>query len=210
MKSELDVVRGNGRGFLAHYAVPALTALLFLALFGLSIYRYLYQARNATDQVIIEHIGLLSDVLHRIDNQCNIIGFEHQKNRINFLTVKKFVGSEIGSMNLMLPENWQGPYLKDNPTVQEKIYLVVRTNKGYFITPGEGVRLGNGKVVGKDIPLDEAADIEAMMYDESMLNSHGYPLAAPLNFKDSSLEKLMQENILRAQADITIQDVKRS
>ena len=70
-----------------------------------------------------------------------------------------------------------------NPSMQSKEYLVIRTKKGYFVTPGEGVKLPNGKVVGVDIKLDEHADIEAMMKDEKLLGYKGKALAAPLVIK---------------------------
>jgi len=68
-------------------------------------------------------------------------------------------------MNLAHPDKWQGPYVQENPTIYHIAYQVVSTKKGYFITPGDGVRLPNKKVVGKDIVLDNNADIEKMMLD---------------------------------------------
>ncbi len=83
-------------------------------------------------------------------------------------------------MNLIYPNKWEGPYLEDNPTIQAIEYQVVRTKKGYFITPGDNVRLPNGKIVGKDIKLDEGVDITAMMNDENMLMFKGESLAMTL------------------------------
>lgn len=65
-------------------------------------------------------------------------------------------------MNLAHPEKWQGPYVNDNPTMQGREYLIVRTKKGHYLTPGEGVELPNGKIVGKDIMLDEEVDLESL------------------------------------------------
>ena len=48
-------------------------------------------------------------------------------------------------------------------------YQVVSTKKGYFVTPGDGVKLPNKKVIGKDIVLDQKADIEAMMLNADQL-----------------------------------------
>jgi hypothetical protein len=109
-----------------------------------------------------------------------IIDFDNQKNSINFLNVAKFTGSEVGPMNLAHPEKWEGPYLQDNPTMQHIAYQVVSTKKGYFITPGEGVKLPNNKIVGKDIVLDKKANIEAMMIDADALMYKDRSLAAAL------------------------------
>ena len=68
---------------------------------------------------------------------------------------------------------------------------------GYFITPGDGVRLPNGKVVGKDIVLDKKADIAAMARDEQALMFQGKPLAHKLDIKASFLDQVLQENVMR-------------
>jgi hypothetical protein len=131
---------------------------------------------------MVQDVARLADIFQRIDAECGIIGFDYQKNPVNFLTIKHdgFVGSEVGSMNLRHPDRWQGPYLQDNSTIHSKEYQIVRTKKGYFITPGDGVRLPNNKVVGKDIILDEHADIPALVLQKDGLNFEGKPLAAPL------------------------------
>jgi len=178
---------------------PILTVLLFVVLVGVSVFRMFYQVRVGTDKIIVKEVKQLVDIIQRIDKKCKIIDFDYQKNIINFLNVEKFVGSEIGSMNLAYPDQWEGPYLNDNPTIQEKEYMIVRTKKGYFITPGEGVELGNGKVVGKDVILDENADIYKMMFDEEALMSEGKALAAPLSVGSSTAEEVLLENIMRAE-----------
>ncbi|MFC1841987.1 hypothetical protein ACFLYA_02865, partial [Candidatus Dependentiae bacterium] len=86
---------------------------------------------------------------------------------------------------------------KDNPTIQDQEYQIVRTKKGYFITPGDGIKLSNGKVIGKDIILDENADIQKMMADEKFLNFKGEALAAPLPVGASDMSKVILENIIR-------------
>jgi hypothetical protein len=176
------------------------TALFFVVLIGISAFVWWRQESAWQDQVIHEHIATLHEIFVRIDTDCKIISFEHQKNYIDFLTVVKFVGSEVGSMNLAHPEKWQGPYLNDNPTFQEKYYQIVRTHKGYYIVPGEGVELSNGKVIGKDIIFNEDADIQAMMQEEHALKSkQGYNLAALLPLHQVTLsptvEAVVQQDV---------------
>lgn len=155
--------------------------LVFLG-FAFSVYFYWSHNKDFTDALIVQDIKKLSSIFDSIKNNAGIQSFEHQKNYIDFLTVKDFIGSEIGSMNLNHPEKWQGPYVDDNPTVQDKYYLVVQTNNGYFITPGEGVKLANGKVIGKNILLDKDADVRAMISDKSYLLSEYGPLAVEIKF----------------------------
>ena len=154
-------------------------ASLGAIIFAMSLIVLWYQGKKASDRIIADHIVQLDAIFENIHRTCNIINFEHQKNYIDFLTVKSFVGSEVGSMNLAYPEKWVGPYLDDNPTIQEQYYQIVRTKKGYFIVPGLGVRLSNGKIIGKDIILSEDADIQGMI-DAGSLQFEGRPLGSKI------------------------------
>jgi len=178
--------------------VPVLTIILFVILIGISLFKLFYSVKVAADVIIIQEVQQLIDIFKRIDKKCKILDFDYQKNNINFLNVEKFAGSEVGPMNLVYPQNWEGPYLKDNPTIQDKEYQIVKTKKGYFIVPGYGVKLSNGKIVGKDIILDENADIPKMMADEKFLNFKGKALAAPLDVGVSDMSKVILENIIRS------------
>jgi hypothetical protein len=140
-----------------------------------------YRAKDDVGMMIADEVIELRDIFHRIHATCVIIDFDNQKNLINFLNVEKFSGSEVGPMNLAHPEKWEGPYLKDNPTMQHIVYQVISTKKGYFITAGDGVQLPNKKIMGKDILLDKKTDIEAMIHDEDQLMYKDRPLAVRLD-----------------------------
>lgn len=130
-------------------------------------------ADNQKDEIvatsIVQDIEQLHSIFERIHETCVIISFDYQKNPINFLNVKSFTSSEVGPMNLVHPEKWEGPYVQDNLAIESIEYQVVRTKNGYFIVPGEGVELPNGKVIGKDLIFDESADIMKMMGDPESL-----------------------------------------
>ena len=165
------------------WGAPILTIVIFIVLFIFSILHLLKQSRTFSDQLIVDEVQRLSTIFQKIDGECKIIGFRHQKNYIDFLTIERFAGttSEVGAMDLMLPKNWHGPYVQENPVVQEKLYQIVRTKKGYFIAPGDGVKLSSGKTVGVDIVLDESADIKGLVNDPKGLQFQGKPLALPLS-----------------------------
>jgi len=172
--------------------------LFFGVLIGIAIFNWKVSSKDYLADLISDELIKLTKVLERIDGDCKILSFDYQKNNINFLNVVKFIGSEVGSINLAHPDKWQGPYLDDNPTYLGKEYLVVRTKKGYFVTPPEGVKLPNGLIIGKDIMLDEDADISAMMDDEKILRLNDKPLAIPLNIDisgDASSLNLPMERI---------------
>jgi hypothetical protein len=167
---------------------PIVSVAIICGLIGFSIFTF--RARKARDKgvVLAQDVARLSCIFAQIDATAGIGGFDFQKNEINFLNVKKdgFVGSEVGSMNLIRPARWEGPYVNEVSSLQEQNYMIVRTQQGYFITPRDGVRLPNGKEVGKDILLDENADIEAMMQDDSLLAQNGTPLAAKITISGTA------------------------
>jgi type II secretory pathway pseudopilin PulG len=175
------------RNTLISIIVIAILGILFVA----SMFMYWYQVRIDTNELISQQVVELQQIFKKIDEAAGIVDFDHQKSYIDFLNVGSFSGSEVGAMNLRNPKKWQGPYLKENPTIQEQNYQIVRTKKGFFIVPGDGVVLSNGKIIGKDIIFDENADIPAMMSDPTMLNFQNKALAAPLQMSGQKMPDLL-------------------
>lgn len=179
---------------------PIITGLIVLVLIAITVVNYYYRPKVYVAQLITHDLATLQDIFKKIDARCKILGFDYQKNPINFLNVGTFKSSEVGPMNLTYPTQWQGPYLAENLRIQGKEYQVVKTNKGLFITPGDGVELPNGKVIGKEIMLDEKADIHALMQDDNALRYDGKALAAPLAVGLSEFRKAL----LDGAADVDI------
>jgi hypothetical protein len=151
-----------------------------------SVMNFVYRADFDTGAMMADDIKKLARIFDEINKTAGIVSFDHQQNVINFLTIGSFTGSEVGSMNLAYPAKWKGHYVKDNPEIQGKEYMVVRTKKGYFITPGNEVKLPNGAIIGQTLILDENADIQAMMADRNKLYFHGRVLAAPITIRGSN------------------------
>jgi len=184
------------KGLLYGYITPILTIILLVVLVGISIFTLMHKSSNNTATLIDRDLPVLVDVFYRIDQDCKILYFDYPLNRINFLNVKSFTGSEIGEMHLAYPERWKGPYLNENPMIQGHEYVIVVTHKGCFITPGTEVQLPNGKVMGIDVVLNEDADIESMMKPDGLLYYEGTPLAAKLNVGASVFERLLREHVI--------------
>jgi len=184
------------KGLLYGYITPILTTILLVVLVGISIYTLMQKSNSNTAAIIDRDLQTLTDIFHRIDQDCKILHFDYPLNRIDFLTVKSFVGTNVGAMHLAYPEKWKGPYLEANPMVQGQEYMIVVTHKGCFITPGTEVQLPNGKVVGVDITLNEEADIEAMMKPGGGFNADGKPLAEKLNVGASVFDQLLREHAI--------------
>jgi hypothetical protein len=178
-----------------HWSV-ILIVVLFILLGATAAWQFFYAPEYRVERVIDSDLQKLAAAFKKIESDVNITGIKHQRDYIDFLNVKSFTGSEVGPLNVAHPENWQGPYLADNPTVQGQFYQIVRTHQGYFIVPGDGVTLSNGVIIGKNIILDENADIEAMMLDAKKLFSGGKRVAIKLPISLSVFDHLMQEQAL--------------
>lgn len=133
--------------------------------------------------IIENDLEQIENILTNIDTTCNILSFNYDNVRINFLTVEKFVGSTIGCLNLAYPGKWEGPYLQRNLTLQGKFYEVIRAKEGFFITPGDGVKLPNGQVIGKDFVITPNTLINDLLADDGPLNYKGQKLARKIEFK---------------------------
>jgi len=178
-----------------HWSV-LLTVVLFVALIITAAWQFFHAPANKMDVIVSEDLAKMAQIFKRIEEKCNVTGLVGQKDNIDFLNVKSFVGKEIGPLTLAYPEKWEGPYTKDNPTIQGKFYQIVKTLKGYFIVPGDGVKLPNGKVIGKDIKIDESADLPAMLKDEQQLMYRGKSLGVQLDISTSVFDDLLAENII--------------
>ncbi len=166
--------------------IPIVAITVFMSLFFISVWTFLRFSHYSADTVIVQDLQNLQKIFKEIDKDCKVIGFEHTKNYIDFLTVKEFVGSQIGSMNVTYPRKWKGPYLQRTPTVNEQQYLILKNKNGYYLVPGDGVVLANGKTIGKDLMLDETSDIDALLQNSAALKSSQGLLAAKIDVESSS------------------------
>jgi hypothetical protein len=155
------------------------TAIIVIGLIVIALMR-LISLRASDGNKIADDIAQLDSIFNHINQTSGILGFEEQQNPINFLTVSTFTGAQVGSMKLAYPDKWEGPYVEHTPQVQDKEYMVVQAKDGYFITPGNGVLLPNGKVVGKDVMLTTNISVVPMVEQGGNLSFQDRPLAAPM------------------------------
>ena len=166
---------------------------IFVVLFLIALFRFSYQSKIEVDLLINAHVVELNSIFKKIESSCKIAGFSEDKSYIDFLNVKEFSGSQIGSMVLVHPEKWQGPYLKESPKVQEKFYQILNTKNGYYILPGDGVKLADGKIIGKDVKIDYESDIEMMITNKDYLLFQDKPLAAKINFDEGTIQERIKQ-----------------
>ncbi len=87
-----------------HWPYTALGIVLVAGALYFSSRDMVYRWYQATGFDIVRDLAQLDDIFKRIHETCNIMSIDESKNSINFLTVEKFVGSEVGPLNLAHPE----------------------------------------------------------------------------------------------------------
>lgn len=173
------------------YIFPIIIGLVFIACFLATTLYYFNSSLNYNDEIIADEVEQLKDIFIRINDAAKIKSFEDTIISIDFLNTISFAGNQVGPMILLYPQLWKGPYLEKNLTHQGKLYQIIKTYKGYFIVPGDGVKLFNGKVIGKDIKFDFNTDIKALLKDpDTLLSKGGKPLAAKLSASKSGFDLL--------------------
>lgn len=185
MMHELDesvdhVVEPVWRRLHKYFALFSSTVLLLL--FGLFVFRIFNSRSDVMASMMAEDLERIERALALIDKRCNILDVRPESAVIDFLTVTKFTGSTVGSLNLAHPKKWQGPYCKQNPTIQDHFYEIVRAKDGYYIVPGHGVTLPNKLVMGADIVITPEVGVAAMLQPGGRLNHQGEMLAVRLPF----------------------------
>ncbi|MBI2352647.1 hypothetical protein HYV11_00195 [Candidatus Dependentiae bacterium] len=179
------------RKLIVFIAIVVVISSLFISFF---IFKKRFS--SSSDSIIVQDIKKLQHIFLEIDKDCKIVNFEHVKNYIDFLTVQQFVGSQVGSMSLLHPSRWRGPYVTQTPTVDEQQYLVLKNKNGYYVIPGDGVVLANGKTIGKDIFLNEKTDIEALLRDPNGLRSKAGDLAIKVLIGEKEFLKALTQRHL--------------
>ncbi len=172
--------------------IPKVVGILLIIFFIISALSLWRNSHINLDENIHHDVIELKYVLERIQKDCYIYKFEHEKSYIDFLNVIKFAGNNLGSIQLGFPENWQGAYLKNNPKIQDKFYMVLKNKQGYFVVPGDGVHLANGKVIGKDLILDQNSDMRKLMQDYEGLLSNSGVLATEIKIGSEFAKNMTQ------------------
>src|SRR5690349_18860014 len=117
--------------------VTLIDSLILIFLLSVTLVMIFVTMRKNSAHIIADDIARLEAIFKNIDEQCGILGFDADKNPINFLTLKKdeVSSGHAGSMKLAHPQNWHGPYLCANLTMQGKEYQIIKARQGYYILP---------------------------------------------------------------------------
>lgn len=189
-----------GKRFFKHFKryFPIFSIVLLLSLLILFLFRTYQEKPLFISSVISNDIEMIVKALNKIDKRCNILSVKNDRNYVDFLNVEKFVGSEVGCLNLAFPKKWDGPYVYDNPTIEGKMYEIIRFGELYFVLPGRGVKLPNGLVVGKDFDYDSAIKIDEMLDVGGCLNFEGQSLGEKLKFEVGDWDSVVEEETLQS------------
>ena len=163
---------------------------LFMTFFCGSIIRLMLSPVTNSDELIANDIQALQQIFKKIHQDCTIVQFDRDRNEIDFLTVEKFAGNDVGSMTVLYPNFWQGSYLKYNLMMQQEPYVIAKTLSGYYIVPGNGVTLNNGQILGKDIIIDKKTNMDKLLADSGALISPSGLLAGKIQIGATFLQKI--------------------
>jgi len=169
--------------YVLKYRATIIVGIVLFALLVFTMYQFYGGAKNAAERVMANDIDQVVKILEQIDATCEIVNIVRDDAAIDFLQVQAFAGSQIGALQLKYPEKWKGPYLQRNLMVQGIPYELIQTREGFYVIPGKGVRLSNGKIVGKDIIFTRETDVELYLNAIWGLEVDGEPLARKLNLK---------------------------
>lgn len=167
-----------------------------LALLLVPAYYFLQRNRRVEERAVVSAVQKLATLFSKINQDTHILGFDLEKTPINFLNVRSFAGSTLGSMRMEFPSKWAGPYSQEAPKIQDHYYYVLKNDRGYYIVPGDGVELSKGKVIGRDVVLGPHTSIEELLKSEPELTYQGQPLIVKL-----ALEPQRTELIARLEAE---------
>ncbi|MFA5075068.1 MAG: hypothetical protein WC436_03095 [Candidatus Babeliales bacterium] len=168
---------------------PIFSIVLFVLIIGIFVFQGFYNKPYYISGVISDDLISIYDALKKIDADCDILNIAGDDVFIDFLTVEKFIGSEVGGINLAYPARWKGPYLKEDPKLFGVFYRLLKTKDGFFIVPGNGAKLPNGLKVGKNFNINKDSFILKMIDKKGQLNYRGYQFAKKLEFKIGDWKK---------------------
>lgn len=159
---------------------PAFALLFISLLVSISMYKLISESpKSTTSYSIHEELDTMLETLTTIDANCSVISVRDDKNLLNFLTVKQFLGTEVGCFQLANPSHWKGPYA---PEALKQNYELVRAADGFYITPATHSILPNRRVMGIDVSITPQTDMKPLLSQGGALLFEGKPLARKVHF----------------------------
>ena len=163
--------------------VVVLGALLFFGIRGIT-----QKNPDAMAAKLHNDLQQLAMLMQRIDKDCSIVEVDCESNNIDFLTLEKAEGSEVGALTLAYPEKYKGPYLKKDLMYQEVLYQIVHAHDGFFMVPGIGTRLPNGLEMGTDVVITQKTHMQELIQPGAALNYKGILFAIPFLMQGDAVE----------------------
>ena len=117
----------------------------------------------------------IAAALKQLDNDCSISDMRVGLHPIELLTHQNLPSEHI-YIDLKNSENWDGPYLSGSATIQGKPYQLLKTKRGLFVVPGDGVQLPLAFIIGQDITWHAESDIAALSAPGNVLFYKSGPL----------------------------------
>jgi len=159
------------------------------------IYKHFYKKDWWNKRSLEKQVANIVTLLERIDRDCGIVSFVNDVNTIDFLNIKEFSGSTVGSMQVAQPHKWHGPYSDGIPLYKQKPFALFVHWSGCYVVPGEGTILDNDKIVGRDIKFDEHFDYEKIFTTHPELLHEGKRLVGRVECRVKGHHKITHHEL---------------
>ena len=151
-------------------------SIILIALITLCTMHFVVRAPQWQVSVVQTDLHRIASALRALDTDCYITDMRVGLHPVSVLTRRSLADGPF-YIELKESKNWKGPYLKNSPTLQDKPYQLLKTNKSLFVVPGEGVELPSGLVVGTDIEWHADTDVTALTRSGGSLFYKSGPVA---------------------------------
>jgi len=176
LDSFIDGVLGErGYAFLLQ-ASRYLVSLVSIVLLIVCTAHFVGQSSEWNAGTVRADLSHLEEALKNFDGDCGIQEVLSGGHSLLFLTQTARPTDAFAAFKLANENTWRGPYIHKVPVAQGYPYMLLKTNKGLFIVPGEGVRLPKGSILGKEFFLTAESNLKALSAAGGILSHNGEPL----------------------------------
>lgn len=185
------------KSLMVRFGFPLVGIFILLALVVIGVHGIIKKNPEMMAAKIHKDLQQLLMVFEKINKDCSILAIDNTVATIDFLTIEKPLGVEVGCLTLAYPEKWQGQYLKKNLKYQDFYYQIIQAHDGLYIVPGNGAQLPNGFIMGQDIEITKNTDLHELLKPGGMLTYGKNVFAIVLHLKEERSEnhkKLIQSS----------------
>jgi len=177
-------------------------SMIMLLLMGLCFAFLFMNYPSLKTRLVRRDMQRIVRALYQVDRYCHIETVTPGLHPLNFLTLPRPTERDFCGIELEFPKQWTGPYFSEVPVLDNTPYQLLKTEKGLFLVPGNGVRLPNGNVIGIDIVWHYTTEVAALAQQGGALWYDGIPLARHIPYGHYIKPRNPEEKIRRLNASL--------